>query len=269
MPILLGNGDGTFKPAVSYAAGTNPASVAVGDFNCDGTPDLVVADAGSSFTNSSSVSVLLGHGDGTFAPAVNYAAGIHPVSVAVGDFNGDGLPDLAVLDGDSGVRVLLGNGDGSFQTSNVSYIPGRSSLRMALGDFNGDGFPDLAVSDASSNYVSILVNDGVWGGGPAPAGSHSRRPVLHSRSHGQADGPTFAEFAAPQPESALGIRLVSAERPAAHPPRVAPELALDQPGEANAIFSPFPIAWVRNARDAVFAEWRDPLVDVLAADSLR
>jgi len=96
--VLLGNGDGSFQPAVNYHTGTASASVAVGDFNGDGKPDLTVANSGSGqngFTDGG-VSVLLGNGDGTFQPAANYAAGWVPSSVAVGEFNGDGAPDLVV-----------------------------------------------------------------------------------------------------------------------------------------------------------------------------
>jgi len=105
--ILLGNGGGggTFLPAVNYAAGTGPRSVAVGDFNADGRPDLAVANI-----DSNNISILLGNGggSGTFQAAVNYGAGSAPQSVAVGDFNADGRPDLAVanLFGNN-VSVLL------------------------------------------------------------------------------------------------------------------------------------------------------------------
>ena len=84
--MLLGKGDGTFLPAKGYAAGDNPWSVAVGDFNGDGIPDLAVANE-----NRVNVSVLLGKGDGTFLPAQTFPAGVNPSSVAVGDFNGDGI----------------------------------------------------------------------------------------------------------------------------------------------------------------------------------
>jgi hypothetical protein len=85
--------------------GSNPFSVAVGDFNGDGVMDLAVANY-----NFASVSVLLGVGDGTFADERRFGVGSNPYSVAVGDFNGDGRPDLAVANsGSSDVAILLNN----------------------------------------------------------------------------------------------------------------------------------------------------------------
>ncbi len=108
--------------------------------------------------------MLLGNGDGTFGPPVNFAAGLRPKSVAVGDFNGDGKLDLAVVNRDSNnVSVLLGNGDGSFRPA-VNYAAGSFPLSVAVGDFNGDGQLDLAVAnfgDGGSNpgNVSVLINN--------------------------------------------------------------------------------------------------------------
>src|SRR5258708_18557697 len=87
--VLLGNGDGTFGPAVNFGAGVAPSSVAVGDFNGDGRLDLAVANG-----DSNNVSVLLCNGDRTFGPAVDFGAGVAASSVAVGGFNGDGKLDL-------------------------------------------------------------------------------------------------------------------------------------------------------------------------------
>jgi hypothetical protein len=84
--------------------------------------------------------------------------------VAVGDFNGDGKPDLAVAFA-GGVRLFLGNGDGTFQTSASSYVAASFPFAIAAGDFNGDGLPDLAVSNVGNGpnvSLSILINDGKW-----------------------------------------------------------------------------------------------------------
>ena len=97
--VLLGNGDGTFQPQTTYAAGSFPTSVAIGDVNGDGRPDLVVANA-----QDGTASVLLGNGDGTFQTQTTVETGSWSFSVAIGDVNGDGRPDLVF--GNS-VTVLL------------------------------------------------------------------------------------------------------------------------------------------------------------------
>jgi hypothetical protein len=123
--VLLGKGDGTFQTAVVYASGGLYAdSVVVADVNGDGKPDLVVANCGAGNNThcvgaSGNVGVLLGNGDGTFQPVVNYALGGYgSTSVAVADLRGDGKLDLVVA-GDCAVGgcvgVLLGNGDGTFK----------------------------------------------------------------------------------------------------------------------------------------------------------
>ena len=147
--------DGSFTVLGSQNVGSSPYSVATGDFNGDGKPDLVTANAGSN-----SVSVLLGNGDGTFQSAVNYAVGSSPYSVAVGDFNGDSKPDLVTANaGSNNVSVLLGNGDGTFQSA-VNYAVGSSPYSVAVGDFNGDSKPDLVTANYGSNNVSVLLGNG-------------------------------------------------------------------------------------------------------------
>ena len=96
----------------------------------------------------------------TSAPAVDLTAGAHPSSVAVDDFNQDGVADLAVTDyGSDTVSVLLGNGDGTFQAA-VSYSVGSHPWSVAVGDFDGDGRTDLAVANGGSNTVSVLLGNG-------------------------------------------------------------------------------------------------------------
>ncbi len=169
----------SFQPAVNYAAGTGPASVAVADFNNDGNLDLVVASFMSSDAN-----VLLGNGDGTFQTYLNYQCGAGSFSVAVGDFNNDGNLDLAVANiYSNNVSVLLGNGDGNFQDA-VNYPTDQFSRWVALGDFNNDGKLDLAVANSDSDNVSVLLGngDGTFQQPPVnyPVGSspHSGEPGL-------------------------------------------------------------------------------------------
>jgi hypothetical protein len=120
--------------------------------------DLAVANSGF-FPPSGNVSVLLGNGDGTFQAPRNFGTGTRPNSVALGDFNGDGLADLAVANETSGsVSLLLGNGDGTFQVAR-NFGAGTGPKSVAVGDFNGDGLADLAVANAFFGNVSILINN--------------------------------------------------------------------------------------------------------------
>jgi hypothetical protein len=142
-----------FVAPLAFDAGTGPVSVAVGDFNGDGKPDLAVANH-----TSNDVSVLLGNGDGTFQAPRSISTGLNPFSVVVGDFRGDGHQDLAVANSTSNtVSVLLGNGDGSFQPAHNINV-GFSTRSVAFADFNGDGHLDLAV--VYSGGVRVLLGNG-------------------------------------------------------------------------------------------------------------
>jgi hypothetical protein len=156
--VFLGNGNGTFAPAVNFPTGERTRSVAVADLNRDGIPDLAVANQ-----NSDTVSVLLGNGDGSFHNAPDLATGIGPYAVAVADLNGDGIPDLvAVNSGSNSVGVLLGNGDGTFHNA-VNFPVGPYPEPVAIGDVNGDGKPDLVVGYNtlhSGGGVSVLLGNG-------------------------------------------------------------------------------------------------------------
>jgi hypothetical protein len=165
LTMLLGNGNGTFQapvttvtdtasPFVGFGlSGNGQSSISATDFNGDGRLDLVVVNnkdfltpLGRGFFTSSpgpgTVSVLLGNGDGTFQAPRNSAVGSEAMTVAVGDFNGDGLPDFAVNNlASNSVSVFTNGGGGSFSSSTISGASGN----LAAGDFNGDGITDLAA----------------------------------------------------------------------------------------------------------------------------
>jgi Bacterial Ig-like domain (group 3)/FG-GAP-like repeat len=156
--VFIGNGDGTFQAQTNYAVASFVTDLKVGDFNGDGKLDLVTANPCD--CDISTVSVLLGNGDGTFQPQTTYNVGPGAFGVAVGDFNGDGIPDLVTsnLEGNN-VSVLLGMGDGTFRPQ-VLYPAGVSPISVAVGDFNGDGVLDVAVANNGDNTVSVLLGNG-------------------------------------------------------------------------------------------------------------
>jgi hypothetical protein len=160
--ILLGNGNGTFRkrPPISISGG--PQAIAVGDLNLDGNQDLAVVDY-----STQTLTILLGNGNGTFRKvAAQPATGVEPLSIAIGDFNGDDIPDLAVSNQNYGypnpgtVTVLLGNGKGEFKATPTSPQTGSIPDTILVADFNGDGKPDLLTSNAGSNTISLLPGKG-------------------------------------------------------------------------------------------------------------
>ena len=118
--VLLGNGNGTLRPIVTYNAGGGTSSIAVADVNGDGKPDLLVVKSGPD-----TVGALLGNGDGTFQTALTYnSGGSSPSSLAVADLNGDGNPDVVVADYNSNtVGVLLNNTGAETTTLSSSLNP--------------------------------------------------------------------------------------------------------------------------------------------------
>jgi hypothetical protein len=159
--VWLGNGDGTLRLPISFydSGGLDPFSLAIADVNGDGKLDLLVANScANALCATGSVGVLLGNGDGTFQPPMDYESGApQTLSVAVADMNGDGKLDLVV--GSSGaLGVLLGNGDGTFQTA-ATYSTGGDPFSVALGDIDGDGRLDVVVANYSDT-VAVLLNNG-------------------------------------------------------------------------------------------------------------
>jgi hypothetical protein len=171
--ILLGNGDGSFPPIRHFQAGKNPIAIVAADLNGDFREDLVAANLGDRPSGGpGDVSVLLGHGDGTFEPAVALVAGHMPFALAAGDFNGDLTTDIAVsefgnrFEGDHGsVDLLFGNGNGELDAP-VILAAGQNPVGVTARDFDGDGRLDLAVANqhnpasTSGGRLTILPGNG-------------------------------------------------------------------------------------------------------------
>ncbi len=171
--VLLNNGDGTFQSPQTYTTGGDPVAVAVADINGDGKPDLVIANSSPTTHSNGNVSLLLNNGTGTFqspetlvssSPSVNP---FDPDSVAVGDVNGDGKPDIVV--GTSFVNnvyyfvpgqvILLQNdGTGNFPNSQQVGGLGGGGIDVALIDLNGDGKSDIVT--ANGYGVTCVLNNG-------------------------------------------------------------------------------------------------------------
>lgn len=204
--VLLGNGDGTFQPAI-----TTPMNnlnqvwwLAAADLNHDGKTDLVVANGGSA-------QVLLSNGDGTFTFGEDYSGGGAggSLSVAIGDVNGDGNPDIVVANscdapvGDSGcangsIGVLLGNGDGTFQPANVTNVPDGNFDGIALADVNKDGKLDIVASVGPGIVVFLGNGDGTFQNPTAYSGGatlgNNQMAVADLRNDGGLDIIQSGEF---------------------------------------------------------------------------
>jgi hypothetical protein len=159
--ILLGHGDGTFDPAILLDYGTNLiwSSIAPGDLNADGNLDLVVTSF-ESFGGSTAF-VLLGHGNGSFAPVATYSLGSGgvPTAPVLEDFNSDGNADVAVAKWEGSVKLLLGNGDGTLQAPR-DFATNLGAEAVAVGDFDADGELDLAVANGPADSVDVLLGNG-------------------------------------------------------------------------------------------------------------
>jgi hypothetical protein len=225
--VLLGNGDGTYAAATTYdSAGMQPFSLAVGDINGDSKPDIVVANFCNYVENTCSVTtfgLLLGHGDGTFAPAVPMQLGGNSASsVAIADLNNDGVMDivatvLAATAAGPAVEVLIGNGDATFRAP-MFVAAGDDDLRsVTVGHVNGDAAPDLVLTGNkaggdghSHGTVSILIGmgDGTfqpvvkYDSGASPGGWANAAALADFNSDGRLDV-TIANY----PDDRVGVLL--------------------------------------------------------------
>ena len=159
MSVFLGQGNGLFQPPVDYTTTTFTSGIVSGDFNQDGIPDIAAMSQGDSLTDGD-VAVFLGNGDGTFRGPVDNLLGTFPVSIAVGDFDGDGILDVATVDYFANAAdVSLGNGDGTFRAP-VAYPVGQGPCCIVTGRLNKDGFLDLVVANTDGNTMSVLLGRG-------------------------------------------------------------------------------------------------------------
>ena len=159
--VFLGNGDGTFKRQKRMFTGPNfiPESVTVGDLNGDHQADIAL-----SYNERNSISIMFGHGNGTFNIKQNFPtekrSASHP-SVVLNDLNEDGLLDI-ITDGAIPycIDVLLGQGNGSFEAQRIFSIKIQSEMTTGLitGDFNGDGHQDILGAKSTTNHLNVLLN---------------------------------------------------------------------------------------------------------------
>jgi FG-GAP-like repeat/PASTA domain len=147
----------SFAAAKHYAIGNDPCSMAIGELNGDGKPDVVTANC-----ESTTVSVLLTRSDGAFEARRDYGAGHSPFRVEIADLNGDGKSDLLTANLDRTISVLSNQGAGTFGPP-VTYAlrlgrPRDSLLDVLIADLNGDDKPDLVTE--TGNTVSVMLNHG-------------------------------------------------------------------------------------------------------------
>lgn len=187
LTIQLGNGDGTFPSAIpTLDIGANfYTSKVTGDFNGDGIPDYAI----SSWRSPAVIRIYSGNGsggigDGTVAPAVAFPVGT-PRDMALGDFNGDGVLDIAVASGGTtnGVSILLGTStlgipDGGFSAATVYPGGGTNPFGVVTADFNGDGILDVALANRDSDTVTVLLGTGTGGVGDGGFGAPVSYDVL-------------------------------------------------------------------------------------------
>ncbi|HZW05471.1 MAG TPA: VCBS repeat-containing protein, partial [Candidatus Nitrosotalea sp.] len=155
--LLLGNGDGTFRPSMFFPVGQAPTSIAVGDFNGDKNLDIAISD---NETGANGVYVMLGNGNGTFQAPTPYSTAADPRMVVVADFNKDGKLDLATVNSATQtVSVLLGNGNGTFQ-AHQDFATQLGCVSLATGDLRNVGKTDIVVGCQTQGQIAVLFSNG-------------------------------------------------------------------------------------------------------------
>jgi len=164
----------SFNAPRLFAPSTSFSSMALGDFDRDGKPDIAITTYGS----ANNVEVLLTGGKTTTYPVTG-------ASLIIGDFNGDGKPDLAVAGSVSpyNIWIMLGNGDGTFEPP-IGSPAGTTPEWIAAGDFNGDGKLDLVVA-GTVTAVSVLLGNGDGSFQP---------PISNTLPNSVISGPVVADF---------------------------------------------------------------------------
>ena len=166
LSVYLGNGDGTLQAQIPTTIPRNTGFIAAADLNADGKADVatvyVNCNAGNNACLPGDLVVLIGNGDGTFQSPVEYAVGLEPEDLTIGDFNGDGKPDVATANlASSTISILLNNGNGTFST-HVDYSTGLSPDHIISGDFNGDGKLDLVTLTQAGISLHLGNGDGTF-----------------------------------------------------------------------------------------------------------
>jgi uncharacterized protein (TIGR03437 family) len=166
--VYPGESNGAFVAApetlVAGLAPVDSAAIAAGDLNGDGIPDIALAFGPKAQPAQNTLAILKGNGDGSLTTGYMAMLANMPVQVSIADLNGDGKPDVAVLEqGPNGaVEVFLGQGNGTFGGPIATAIPA-GGASLAVGDFNGDGKLDLAVITANSLEILPGNGDGTFG----------------------------------------------------------------------------------------------------------
>jgi len=181
--LLFGDGTGGFTRGPTLLGGTYPADVKVADFDGDGHADIAAVN-----WKSADVSLFRGHGDGTFAPPTfTPYKGAPAYSLAVGDLNRDGRPDIVVGDVLGGVHILSNNGAGTFDLGRP-MAAGLGMRCLILVDVNGDGLLDIATANTSADTASVLLAKPEGGFAPAHQIPVGRRPRVVTAADLNADG---------------------------------------------------------------------------------